>query len=186
MGLLLAGLLMATAAAAQEQPVPQPFPRPARPSSPVAPPRPADQPPTEPAPVAPQSPTTPAPRAPGAPDEATLVFPVYPAAQFIGSYDAGMGQRYYLFGSHAAYDQLVAYYRTVLKTRGDQIYDPPTAVHMFEVGRFREQTMAFPPGVTVKDYSGIGGRGYLVLQAGGEPVRYPTVIQIVPPPASER
>ena len=33
---------------------------------------------------------------------------------------------------------------------------PPT--HAFEVGRFREETMAFPPGVTVKDY------GHLLAQ----------------------
>ena len=29
---------------------------------------------------------------------------------------------------------------------------------MFEVGRFREETMAFPPGVTVKDWTWGGSR----------------------------
>ncbi len=182
----LAGCLLASSVWAAPQPVPQPFPRPDRPSSPVAPPRPADAPPDEPAPVVPAEPSPAAPQAAGTPDEGTLVFPVYPGAQFITSYDAGSGQRYYLFGSLAPYAQLVAYYRTVLKTRGEQVYDPPTAVHMFEVGRFREQTMAFPPGVTIKDYSGVGGGGYLVPQPGAAPLRYPSIIQIVPPPAPGR
>ena len=31
---------------------------------------------------------------------------------------------------------------------------------MFEVGRFREETMAFPPGVTIKDYASDGSQGY--------------------------
>ena len=30
---------------------------------------------------------------------------------------------------------------------------------MFDVGRFREETMAFPPGVTVKDYTWAGSAG---------------------------
>ena len=36
--------------------------------------------------------------------------------------------------------------------------EPPT--HMFEVGRFREETMAFPPGVTIKDWTWGGTSGY--------------------------
>ena len=47
---------------------------------------------------------------------------------------------------------IVEYYRTALKQRGELVYDEPP-VHMFDVGRFREETMAFPPGVTVKDYT---------------------------------
>ena len=34
----------------------------------------------------------------GAPTEATLGVPIYPGAQFITSYDAGRGQRFYIFG----------------------------------------------------------------------------------------
>jgi hypothetical protein len=52
---------------------------------------------------------------------------------------------------------------------------------MFEVGRFREETMAFPPGVTVKDYS---PDGYLNPKRGGEPARFRTIIQIVPAPTA--
>ncbi len=81
--------------------------------------------------------------------------PLYPTGQFIASYDAGRGQRYYIFGATAMYAELVNYYRTVLKDRGDQVFQqPPT--HVFEVGRFREETMAFPPGVTIKDWTAGG------------------------------
>ena len=58
---------------------------------------------------------------------------------------------------------------------------------MFEVGRFREESMAFPPGVTVKDYTWGGAGGYLNPKAGAQPERFPTIIQIVAvPPAPER
>ena len=80
-----------------------------------------------------------------------LGVPIYPGAQFIASYDAGRGQRFYLFGSTASFVDLVTYYRTLLKQRGELVFDAP-ATHEFDVGRFREETMAFPPGVTIKDY----------------------------------
>ena len=51
----------------------------------------------------------------------------------------------------AAFVGLVTYYRTLLKQRGELVFDVP-ATHQFDVGRFREETMAFPPGVTIKDY----------------------------------
>jgi hypothetical protein len=114
-----------------------------------------------------------------APSEAQLGLPVYPGATFIRSFDAGQGQRYYLYGSTASFAELVMYYRTQLKDKGDLVYDVPP-VHMFEVGRFREETMAFPPGVTVKDYTWGGTKGYLVPTPGASPSRFPTVIQIVP------
>jgi hypothetical protein len=119
------------------------------------------------------------------PTEEVLGLPIYPGAQFIRSFDAGMGQRYYLFGAAANFSDLVTYYRNILRTRGDLVYDEPP-VHMFEVGRFREQTMAFPPGVTVKDYTWGGSKGYLVPIPGHQPERYPTIIQIVPIPLAQR
>ena len=48
----------------------------------------------------------------------SLGFPIYPNAQFIASYDAGRGQRYYLFGSELSFAALVKYYQTVLKNQG--------------------------------------------------------------------
>lgn len=107
--------------------------------------------------------------------------PVYPAATYLASFDAGRGQRYYLFGTNASFGEIVAYYRTYLKQRGNQVFpEPPT--HMFEIGRFRETTMAYPPGVTVKDYTWAGSEGYLHVPASGQAQRYRTIIQIVPAP----
>jgi hypothetical protein len=107
--------------------------------------------------------------------------PVYPAAQFLVSYDAGKGQRYYLFGTNTSFAEVVTYYRSVLKQRGELVFEePPT--HMFDVGRFREETMAFPPGVTVKDYTWGGSPGYLNPKPGADPSRFRTVVQIVPAP----
>jgi hypothetical protein len=53
---------------------------------------------------------------------------------------------------------------------------------MFETGRFREETMAFPPSVTVKDYTWGGSQGYLNPKRGAKPARFVTIIQIVPAP----
>ena len=114
-----------------------------------------------------------------APTEAQLGVPIFPGARFLQSYDAGQKQRYYLFGATAPFGELVLYYRTQLRERGDLVYDEPP-VHMFEVGRFREETMAFPPGVTIKDYTWGGRKGYLVPKPGANPSHYPTIIQIVP------
>ena len=158
--------------------VPQPFPRPASP----APPSPAPAVPA--APVA--QPPTPNPGSDAGPTEATLGLPVYPNAQFIASYDAGRGQRYYLFGVDASFAELVAYYRTALKMKGELVFEAP-ATHVFEVGRFREETMAFPPGVTIKDYTWGGLGGYLNPRRGAKPERFPTIIQFVAvPPGSTR
>lgn len=172
----IAAAFLAVTAGAQ---TPQPFPRPG-----AAPP-PASAPPAPPPAATPPPATPAAPAAPGdstAPTEATLGFPIYPTAQFIASYDAGRAQRYYIFGAAASYTDLVAYYRTVLKERGNQIFEmPPT--HMFEVGRFREETMAFPPGVTIKDWTWGGTSGYPNPKPGTEPARFPTIIMIVPAPA---
>jgi hypothetical protein len=106
---------------------------------------------------------------------------VYPSAQFIVSYDAGRGQKYYLFGSEMAFAGLVKYYQSALKTRGTLVFDAP-ATHVFEIGRFREETMAFPPGVTIKDYTWNSSAGYLNPKKDGQPARFPSIIQIVPPP----
>jgi hypothetical protein len=176
--LIAALVALATATAAQ---TPQPFPRgtaqtPA--PAPAPPPRPAQPPPPAAAPAAPVDPAT--------PSEATLGFPIYPSAQFIASYDAGRGQRYYIFGSTAPFADLVTYYRTVLKDKGDLVFqDPPT--HMFEVGKFNNDTMAFPPGVTIKDFTSGGSPGYTNPKRGAQPARFPSVIMIVPaPPGTPR
>jgi hypothetical protein len=107
--------------------------------------------------------------------------PLYPNAQFITSYDAGRGQRFYLFGVTAPYADMVLYYRTALKQKGNELFEaPPT--HQFDTTRFREETMAFPPSVTIKDYTWGGSAGYPNPKMGAKPERFPTVIQIVPAP----
>jgi hypothetical protein len=108
-----------------------------------------------------------------------LGVPVYPGAQFLSSYDAGRGQRYYLYGTPASFVDVVTFYRTALKQRGELVFDAP-ATHEFDVGRFREETMAFPPGVTVKEFQSQISQGYPNPKPNGQPARFPTVIQIVP------
>ena len=111
--------------------------------------------------------------------------PIYPSAQFITSYDAGRGQRFYLYGAAAPFAEIVLFYRTALMQKGSELFEsPPT--HQFEIGRFRDETMAFPPSVTVKDYTWGGSAGYPNPSRGKQPERFPTVIQIVPaPPGSQ-
>jgi hypothetical protein len=110
-----------------------------------------------------------------------LGVPIYPTAVYLTSYDAGRGQTYHIFGTGSTFEQMVRYYAVVLDEGGDSVFSAP-AVHVFETGRFREDSMAFPPSVTIKDYTWNGSEGYLNPTPGGNE-RYQTIIQIVPPPA---
>jgi hypothetical protein len=154
-------VLAGTAVAAQ---VPQPFPKPGQPAPTADPAAPVSALPAEPQPT-----------------DSSLGVAIYPTAQFITSYDAGKGQRYYLFGTTATFTEIVQYYRSTLKQRGELVFEEPQ-IHQFEIGRFREETMAFPPSVTVKYYTWGGGAGYLNPKPGAKPARFPTIIQIVPNP----
>jgi len=169
-------ILILTAAIAQQQapPPPQPFPRPG-----VQTTRPGSQPTVQPAPPPDAPSVTSAPPTEQTPNETMLGVPVYPGAQFISSYDAGRGQRFYIFGTAASFVDLVGFYRTVLKQKGELIIDAP-ATHLFEIGKFREESMAFPPGVTIKDFQSQVSQGYPNPKPGGQPARFPTIIQIVP------
>lgn len=177
---LLCSLLLTGAAGAQ---TPQPFPRQSSRPAP-APPPPAAAP--APAPAQAQAPASaPAATVPAidrsAPTAAQLGVFVPASAQFVASYDAGRGQRYYIFGTAASFAEVVAAYRTSLKEKGTVIFEqPPT--HTFETAKFREETMGFPPGVTVKDYTSGGSAGYPNANRGAQPERFATLIQIVPPP----
>jgi len=182
---IAAGVMSIALAATAAAQTPQPFPRPGatRPATPPAtstPAAPAPSTPTQsgkaPA-VAPPSSRTPGPNE--VPNEASLGVQIYPGAEFITSYDAGKGQRYYLFGTNTPFAELVNYYRTVLKQKGELIYDEP-AIHEFDIGRYKEETMAFPPSVTVKDYTWGGSAGDLNPKRGKQPERFKTIIQIVP------
>ncbi|HEX6464906.1 MAG TPA: hypothetical protein VFZ98_10645 [Vicinamibacterales bacterium] len=157
---------------------PQPFPKPGapKPSTPAAP-APASQNPSRPPEVQPPMPSVAG--SADVPTEATLGVQIYPGAEFLGSFDAGRGQRYYLFGTNSSFVEIVNYYKAVLKQKGELIFDEP-AVHEFDIGRFKEETMSFPPSVTVKDYAWGGSAGYLNPKRGKKPERFKTIIQIVP------
>ena len=176
--LIAASLLTVALAASSAAQTPQPFPKPGatKPATPSAPPATA-QPPTKPPVVAPPVSAAPDPKAP--PTEATLGVQIYPGAEFLQSFDAGKGQRFYLFGTNASFLEIVNYYKTALKQKGELVYDEP-AIHQFDIGRYKEETMAFPPSVTVKDYTWGGSAGYLNPKRGKEPARFKTIIQIVP------
>jgi len=173
------------AAVLSQQAVPRVFPQPASgDQSRPAPPPPSR--PTAPPPVAAAPPPAVTPKpAPSSTCAATLPtpgalgVPLYPGAQFIASYDAGRGQCFHLYGSTAAFQDLVTYYRNQLKQKGDLVFDVP-ATHEFEIGRFREETMAFPPTVTIKEYKSELSDGYPNPKLGAQPARFPTVIQVVP------
>jgi len=175
--------MVVVAAATLSAQTPQPFPRPNTPSTqkPATPPPPSAPAPT-PAPQAPLAPQAPfSGAASGAPTEAMLGAPLYPSAVYLTSYDAGRGQRFYLFGVSVPYAELVSYYKTVLKQKGDELFEaPPT--HQFETGRYRDETMAFAPSLTIKDYTYGGAAGFPNPKPGATPERFPTVIQIVPAP----
>jgi hypothetical protein len=166
---------------------PQPFPRPGES-------RPAARQPQAPEPIKPIAPqpqptiqsrqAAPAATDPSSgPTQEQLGLPIYPAAQFLSSFDAGRGQRYFIYGATATFGEIVEYYKTYLDKGGEQVFrEPPT--HMFEVGRFREESMAFPPGITVKDWTWGGSQGYPNPKLGAQPARFRTVIMIVPSPAT--
>jgi len=167
-GALIIAVVLACVTVAGQQ-APRPFPQPSQPRT-TAPPPP--QPSSQALPVAQGV----------VPNEATLGVPLYPNAQFLTSYDAGRGQRFYLFGVALSFDDAVTYYRSTLKSRGEVLFEsPPT--HQFDIGRFRDSEMAFPPSVTIKDYTWGGSGGYPNPTPGAEPARFPTIIQIVPSPA---
>jgi hypothetical protein len=102
--------------------------------------------------------------------------PIYPTADYLDTVPAGSGQNYYLFGTNASFAEIVAYYRTTLKNGGREIYRTP-GTYQFDLGRFNDDRMVYPPSVVIKDYS--GDTGYLFVSGTSEK-RYPTIIQIVP------
>ncbi|HEX2457461.1 MAG TPA: hypothetical protein VHI99_27430, partial [Vicinamibacterales bacterium] len=108
----LTALVFAASTAGALAQTPQPFPRPGeqskpQPSSPAPPTaKPAG---TQGLKVLPPDPSaTAAQGAPGEPTEQTRGLPIYPGSRFIASYDAGRGQRYYLFGINTDFAQIGA------------------------------------------------------------------------------
>ena len=147
--------------------IPQPFPGSGRSPEPATVPQPPTAPAAEPIATRPASPTEPPPG-----------LPVYPAAEFIDAFDAGLGQRYYLYGTNAPYADIVTYYKNLLKTGGRELYRVPP-MQQFDLGRFDDESMVYPPSVVVKDYTWNNSAGYLAV-SGTTEKRFKTIIQIVP------
>ena len=154
----------------QTPPVPKPFPKPGQPGTVTT----APAPPTGPVTEKPAQPPTQVPT--GTPTEASLGAPLYPTSEFLESFDAGRGQRYYLFGTNAAYTEIIGYYKNVMKNGGRTIFEAP-AMQQWELGKFQEQSMAYPPSIVVKDYTWNGSSGYLFVD-GAKERRFKTIIQI--------
>lgn len=169
-----------------QTPVPQPFPgAPAPPASsapkpddPAAPRPPQTSAPTA-NPPAQSAPATAKPAVAQVPQPAGV--PVYPTAEYIGTFGAGAGQEFLLYGSNLPYAEMVAFYRTALKTGGNEVFRapmPPT--HQFTIGRYNEERMVYPPSVVIKDYTWNNSPGYLFV-SGTTEKRFKTIIQIVAP-----
>ena len=167
---------LSPAVRAQAAPVPRPFPT-AGDRSAV----PAGAQPEAPAPQRPIVTPAPPTAQSGAPTDAMLGFPglIQPSAEFLEAFDIGRGQRCYLFGTNAPFAELVAYYKQVLKDGGRELFKAP-AMQQFDLGKFQEQTMAYPPSVVVKDYAAAGD-GYVQV-VGSKDKRFKSIIQIVPNP----
>ena len=110
-----------------------------------------------------------------------LAFPIYPAAQFLASYDAGRGQRYYIFGT----DDAIRGRRELLPHAARRERQPRVqgAADAHVRGRpLPRRDDGVPAGC---DGEGLDvGRiaGLSEPEAGAQPARFPTIIMIVPPP----
>ena len=130
--------VVAHAAVFAQGAVPQPFPGSKPPTA--SPPQPPPVKPSQP-PAAQPAPPVPSPPAAGTADAAVAGLPLFPQGQFLDSFDAGQGQRYYLYGTNAPFEEVAAHFRATLMSGGRQLYRTP-AVHQFDLGRFDDQRMA--------------------------------------------
>lgn len=146
----------------------------------VPPPRPAPFPGAGTPPAAASTSAVPEDAQPVQANTSALGVVIYPAAVFLETIDAGMGQQYHIYGVNAPYADIVAYYRTTLKNGGRVLFQAP-AMHQWDLGRFQEQSMVYPPSVVVKDYLWNGSEGYPHV-SGSTITRYRTIIQVVPAP----
>jgi len=102
----------------------------------------------------------------------------YPAAEFLGSYDAGTNQRLFMFGTNESYDAVLTFYKAQFKKAGEEISRQPR-IQQFEFGAFNSATMSQRPSVIVKDYTVPDPAGYLHV-SGTTEKRFKTLIQIIP------
>ena len=121
------------------------------------------------------------------PTEDELGTTLYPNSTYLSSYDAGGGQEFHLFGTNASFENMVRYYRVILRDRGDRVFEAP-ATHQFDTDRFDDDRMAFRPSVVVTDYTWNGSPGYPSPVSGADPPAFATILQFttVPPDARDR
>jgi hypothetical protein len=175
---IFAVMLTAVTAAqtSQAPPVPRPFPGATPPQPPAT--KPAD--PAAPAPTTAKPAPAPVTPNPANTAQGGAAAFVYPGAEFLSSFDAGRDQRFYLYGTNAPFAEIVLYYKGALKVGGGRELMKTPAMQQFDIGRFDEDTMAYPPSVVVKDYTWNNSAGYLFVNGTTEK-RFKTIIQIVPP-----
>jgi len=137
-----------------------------------------EQDPPRPRPFPGSAQTPPAGQTPAANQDPALGVPMYPGAQLLTKYEAGPNQQVYIYGTSEVYVTVVEFFRTALKDRGRQLFGGP--MHQFDLGRYRRETMTVQPALTVKDYTWNGREGYVHV-SGRQVVKYPTIIQVVPP-----
>jgi hypothetical protein len=102
----------------------------------------------------------------------------YPGAEFLAAYDAGTGQKLFVFGTNETYEAVTAFYKTQFKKSGDEVSKQPR-IQEFDLGAFNSSTMSQRPGVIVKDYTVPDPDGYLHV-SGTTQKRFKTLIQIIP------
>ena len=98
------------------------------------------------------------------------------------SYDAGRGQRYLSVRDSAAVRRCSWRITGRCSSRGATLFTKLRRHISSTSAGSTNDTMAFPPGVTIKDFQSDLSQGFPNPKPGGQPARFPTIIQIVPVP----
>jgi hypothetical protein len=104
--------------------------------------------------------------------------PLYPGAEFLQTFDAGLDQTMWSFGTNDSFAAIVAYYKGQFRKSGDEVSKTP-AIQQFDLGSFDSRTMAQRPSVIVKDFTWPELSGYLHV-SGTTKKYYKTLIEIIP------
>ncbi len=106
--------------------------------------------------------------------------PPYQGAEFLGSFDAGRGQRLFVFGTNDDYAEVVRVYKTLFRKSGVEVSRTPR-IQQFDFDRasFDSNTQQ-RPSVLVKDYAWPQPTDAYVHVAGTVEKRFRTLIQVIP------
>lgn len=115
----------------------------------------------------------------GAIDPRLALVPGYPGAEYLESFDAGKGQRLFVFGTNDPYARVVAFYKSQFKKTGEEVSRAP-GIQQFDLGAFDSTGMAQRPSVIVKDYAWPQPTDYYIHVAGTAEKHFTTLIQIIP------